>query len=178
MISAVWPLFAENGIYLPPNVRAACGWPRLGGASTKHTIGQCWVTRLSGDNTSEIFISPILENPVEVAAVLVHELIHAADDCRHGHKGPFRRMALAVGLRGPMRSTTPGPELARRLNALCAQIGPYPHARLTDTGNANKQGTRLRKVVCGGCGYAIYTTRLWLNVGTPTCVCGSRMSEV
>ena len=42
-------------------------------------------------------------------------------------------MALAIGLEGKMTATTPGPELAERLNALIAKLGPYPHAKLNAT---------------------------------------------
>ena len=40
----------------------------------------------------EVFIAPTLDGP-NAAAVLVHELIHAALDCQHGHKGPFKKLA-------------------------------------------------------------------------------------
>ena len=110
----------------------------------------------------------------------MHEFIHAVDDCRNGHKGPFRKMALAMGLCGPMRATHPGPELTERLNVLSDQLGPYPHARLDATEIPGKQSTRLIKFVCNRPGhrYSAWTTRMWLDEGTPTCVCGSKMSEV
>jgi hypothetical protein len=177
------PLFDEKGITLPTSLRIACGWPlgrRLGRQGRSHAIGQCFVQKASSDGSSEIFISPELDNGVTVAAVLVHELIHAADDCRNGHRAPFRKMAIGVGLAGPMRATHAGPELRERLNALCIELGPYPHARLDATLVSRKQGTRLIKVVCNraSCRYSVWTTRTWLDLGTPTCVCGSRMSEI
>ena len=107
------PLFDEKGITLPTSLRIACGWPlgrRLGRQGRSHAIGQCFVQKASSDGSSEIFISPELDNGVTVAAVLVHELIHAADDCRNGHRAPFRKMAIGVGLAGPMRATHAGPE--------------------------------------------------------------------
>jgi hypothetical protein len=38
----------------------------------------------------------------------------------------------------------------------------------------------MLKVMCADedCGYNLRTTRQWLNVGTPTCPCGSEMLEV
>jgi hypothetical protein len=176
---SIQPLFTEKGIALPEVVRIACGFPRWSrGAS--HAIGQCWPHRASGDGASEIFISPALDDPIKVAEVLIHELIHAADDCRSGHRGPFRKMAVAVGLNGPMRATHAGPELRERLNALSARLGPYPHSRLDAHQNPGKQSTRLVKVVCNrpSHGYSLWTTRMWLDEGTPTCPCGSRMSQI
>lgn len=172
-------LLWNKGIALPDAVRVACGFPRWSrGAS--HAIGQCWPHRASGDGSSEIFVSPSLDDPIKVSEVLVHELIHAADDCRNGHRGPFRRMAIAVGLQGPMRATHAGPELRERLNAISVQLGPYPHARLDATQNPAKQGTRLVKVVCNrpSHSYSLWTTRMWLDDGTPTCPCGATMSEI
>jgi len=176
------PSFEEENIVLPASFRIACGWPlgrQRGSRGSSHAIGQCWAQRASKDGCSEIFISPELDDPCAVTAVLVHELIHAADDCQHGHRGPFRKMATAIGLCGPMRSTYAGPDLRERLNVLCGHLGPYPHARLDATQVARKQGTRLIKVVCKrtDCGYSVWTTRMWLDLGTPICVCGSGMSE-
>ncbi len=37
--------------------------------------------------------------------VLLHEMIHAAVGIDAGHKGPFKRAAIAVGLAGPMTAT-------------------------------------------------------------------------
>lgn len=171
---------------LPVGIRAATGWP-LGCRPKKHSdrpnthvIGECWASKASQDSTSEIFVSPMLDSGIAVAEVLVHELIHAADDCKNGHRGPFKRMAKAIVLIGPMRATTAGPELRQRLNGICDQLGPYPHAALTPS-LRKKQGTRLVKVVCSRrpvCKYCLWTTRMWLDVGTPTCPCGSAMSEV
>lgn len=177
------PLFEERGIVLPDSFRIACGWPlgrQSGTTGRSHAIGQCFAQRASKDGTSEIFVSPELDKAFSVLPVLVHELIHAADDCVSGHRGPFRKMAITVGLHGPMRSTYAGPELRARLNALSTELGPYPHASLDASQAHKKQGTRLIKVVCDRAshGYSCWTTRMWLDEGTPTCVCGSRMSEV
>jgi hypothetical protein len=175
------PVFRQAGIILPAKVRIAPGWPlnRRAGKKTKsEAIGQCWARRCSADGTSEIFVSPVLDDGVEVGATLIHELIHAVDNCEHGHRGPFRKMALAVGLTGKMRATTAGPELKERLNAVIGEIGPYPHARLDADQAQGKQRTRLVKVICRRCKYAIWTTRMWLDMGTPTCVCGGQMIEV
>jgi hypothetical protein len=176
-------LFEEKGFLFPPSLRVSCGWPlraqRLSRGGS-HAIGQCWPQRASEDGSHEIFISPQIDDPCAVLATLVHELVHAADDCQNGHRGPFRKMAISLGLSGPMRSTCAGPELRERLNVLSSHLGQYPHARLDGTQLNKKKATRLIKVVCerSSCRYAFWTTRMWLDVGTPTCVCGSRMSEI
>jgi hypothetical protein len=143
--------FSGKGIVLPDNLRIACGWPLGGqrnGCGRGHADGQCWPRRASGDGTAEIFVSPELEDVRKVLGVVTHEFVHAADDNRNGHGKPFRNIAIAVGLRGPMRSTFAGPELAERLNASLLDLGPYPHARLDPAQVKRTQGTRLIKVVC------------------------------
>jgi predicted peroxiredoxin len=96
------------------------------------------------------------------------------DDCQHGHKAPFARIAKRVGLEGKMTATHAGKTLAQRLNALAAEIGPYPHASL-DMSQVKKQGTRLIKLVCADCGYTVRTTAKWIEIGLPTCACGEEM---
>jgi hypothetical protein len=178
MTDELRPLFAAAGAPLPPKLRVSCGWPSrralASPTSNSRTIGQCWPTGFSADATPEVFVSPYLADAVEVAAVLVHELIHVFDNCQNGHKGPFRRIALALGLAGKMTATHAGPELVARLNALCAKVGPYPHASL-DASQLKKQSTRMLKVECPDCGYTVRTSALWIEVGLPTCPCGSEM---
>jgi hypothetical protein len=173
--------FAERGVIVPDSLRISCGWPlRRSRSGRSDAISECWARRASDDGACEIFVSPELADPYTVTSVLAHQLVHAADDWCHGHRGPFRRMALAVGLRGPMRSTRPGPELRERLNALCSAVGSYPHARLDPMRAFKRQSTRLIKIVCDrpGHNYSVWTTRMWLDSGTPICPCGSSMSEI
>jgi hypothetical protein len=130
-------------------------------------------------------VSPILANPVEVGAVLVHELVHAAV-ATPGHREPSRSLALKMGLLGPMRSTTASPALRERLNALSQQLGPYPHATLGTPSNATMdapldvpswkpQGTRLLRCACPSCGYIARITQRWIAVGLPVCPCGTSL---
>lgn len=170
------PLFIEAGARIPSNVRISVGWPSVKALTGRNRrIGECWSDKASADGTFEIFISPSVGTGLEAAAILVHELVHAAVGLACGHKGPFRRVALAVGLMGKMTATTAGPALVIRLNAIIAEVGPYPHAKL-DMSQRKKQGTRMVKLECdGGCGYAVRTTQKWIDVGLPTCPCGGTL---
>jgi hypothetical protein len=173
------PLFEDAGAKIPRNTRIACGFPSYAARARKRTsLGECWSKTRSRDETYEILISPVLAEPVSVLDCLVHELVHAAVGVECGHRGPFRRVALAVGLSGPMTATVAGPKLASRLNALAKQLGPYPHAELDASKRGRRQGTRLRKVTCTdpNCGCVLRMTRTWLvTVGPPTCGCGAPM---
>ena len=171
------PMIVEAGGVLPSTLRVSCGWPAKGAFSSKsRRVGECWRPEASADKHTEIFISPCIGEAVEVAGVLAHELIHASGAFNHGKT--FKRIALAIGLEGPMRATKAGPLLTERLNGLVADLGPYPHAVLDSQKRpGKKEGTRLVKVMCAapGCGYTIRTTQKWIEVGFPVCPCGTTM---
>jgi hypothetical protein len=71
-----------------------------------------------------------LSDAVLVLDTLMHELIHAVNDCQNKHGPAFKKMALTLGLKGPMRSAGTGPELLAKLEAIALSLGHYPHARL------------------------------------------------
>lgn len=171
------PHFETHGGSLPAQLRIACGWPASRALGKKHrSLGECWPTAASSDGTVEIFISPYLSCPLTVGATLTHELVHAAVGIEWGHKGAFKRLALAVGLEGSMRSTHAGPGLQERLNAFIAHLGSYPHAALNAAQlRQSKQRTRLLKVVCPTCGYTVRVTQWWLTRGFPVCPCGTEL---
>lgn len=174
------PWFVDVGHPLPAKYRISCGWPsRRALASSKgRSIGQCWSPEASKDATTEMFVSPCLDDAVEVGAVLVHELVHAAVGTQAGHKGAFRAVALQIGLEGKMTATHAGKELTERLNALVTKVGAYPHAELDQSKSPiKKQGTRLVKIVCPACGYTCRTTHKWIDLGLPTCCCGEQMEQ-
>jgi hypothetical protein len=176
MVEKLRPPFRENGYELPTKVRVSCGWPSIRGrAAHISRVGEAWYSHVSADGTSETFISPRLSDPIEVADVLVHEMVHHAVGPGYGHKGPFRRLARAVGLTGKMPATVVGPALRERLHARSAELGPYPHSPITGS-NERRQSTRMLKVVRVQCGCTLRMARCWIDtVGTPTCACSGRM---
>lgn len=178
MVDALRPVFAGHGHPLPERIRVSCGWPSRSALSGKaKRIGEAWSQRCSADGSHETFLSPVLADPIEVGATLVHELVHHAVGVEAGHKGPFRTLALAVGLTGPMRATSAGKDLQERLHALAEVLGPYPHASLSG-GERKRQTTRMLKVTCADCGCIVRMTRQWLDdTGAPTCACGGTMAE-
>lgn len=159
-----------------PEIQVSVGWP--GGGSRRTRIGECWSTSAAGDGVAQVFISPTLEDAPKVLATLTHEMIHAIDDCENGHKAPFKRMALAAGLEGKMTATTAGEVLKAKLKIIADDLGTYPHAALTLSASGTKtQGTRMLKLEAECCGYTVRTTRKWVDLGLPSCPCGSAMVE-
>jgi hypothetical protein len=178
LTDALRPMFLEAGAKIPEKVRATCGWPSKSARPSKNRrIGEAWSDKCSADETYEVFISPCLADPIEVAGVMVHELVHTAVGVEVGHKAPFKRVAQAIGLEGKMTATVVGEGLRVKLEGITAEIGPYPHAVL-DITSAKKQTTRQLKIVCSACGYICRTTAKWIEVGTPTCACGTKMQAV
>jgi hypothetical protein len=86
-----------------------------------------------------MFISPELDQPLEILHMLAHEMVHAIVGTECGHKGEFVKLYKAIGLVKPWTATTPGRELLKTLVIYALQLGPYPHARLNDA-----HGTRGR----------------------------------
>ena len=74
-------MFASLDTPLPVQLRIAIGFTSSGRRS--RNIGECWDNQCSEDRHFEIFIRPDLGEskdlmPMQVAAILGHELVHAA----------------------------------------------------------------------------------------------------
>ena len=158
--------------------RLSCGFP-IGyrgnrvGTAVKTILGQAFDPSISADGTFEVFINPVLDQPVDVLSVLVHELIHVAAGIQCGHRGEFARIARAVGLEGALTATVPGADLRDKLELIAATLGAYPHARI-DPNARKKQSTRLLKLSCTECGWvarvsAMQGNRLGSNSPCPCC---------
>jgi len=177
-INLLRPDFSAVDVEIPEKIHVTCGWPSQGGRpGKKQRIGEAWPPSCSEEGFTEIFINPMLSEALEALDVLVHELVHAAVGCEEGHKGPFRNTAKALGLEGKMTSTKAGETLLVRLREINDLIGFYPHAKLTPKAK-KPQSTRMLKVVCPNCDWAARTSRKWIDLGLPTCACGSKMEEV
>lgn len=165
------------GTELPETVHVSVGFPSKGIRSK--AVGECWHRNASADGAPQVYVHPGIDDPVEVAAILVHELIHACrPDAAHG--AGFRELAVPLGLEGRMTATVAGPALTERLISIVAKIGPYPHPALMGcvVPTGGKQSTRMLKVQCATCDYTVRTTRKWLDVGLPSCPEGDVMELV
>ena len=100
-VAKLTPIFRAIGHEVPP-VKTSIGFPS--GGIRSNAIGQCWARSGAKDKLNHIFISPTLGSAYEAIDTLAHELIHAVDDCVHKHGKEFKAIALAIGMKGPMRS--------------------------------------------------------------------------
>lgn len=96
-------------------------------------IGQCFDTSASKAQRHEMFISPVLDDVVQVLATLLHEMVHAAVGIKHGHRAPFKRVVKALGLAGKVTATfaAEGSECYEYLKGIAEQLGEYPHKAMT-----------------------------------------------
>ena len=120
-------------------------------------IGQChYDYEVTGDAKGKfltnIFISPKLDNAVQVAEVILHELIHTMTK-GHNHKGAFRWISEACGLAFTPKGkghTYALPELTEKLTKIVKQAGKYPHQKWVPNQSYKKQTTRMFKLVSLG----------------------------
>ena len=185
------PMFQGLDAPLPEKIRIAIGFTSTGKRGNR--IGECWDNRCSVDGYFEIFIRPDLSEsedmmPLQVAAILAHELVHAAVGIPAGHGPAFRRVAKGLGLQGKMTATVPGPAFEAAIAPILETAGPLPHGRLKTSSDAlqvpdpgeedeqikttgpKKQTRRHIKCLCRECGYTARTSRKWLDqAGAPHC---------
>lgn len=120
------PLFKDHDAELPESVFVSVGLPHR---STK-AIGQCFKDK-------HVFISPVLSEPADVLATLVHELVHVVVGNKAKHGPAFGKVARAVGLEGKLTETHAGEELKALLVKISDSISfQYPHEALELTRTA------------------------------------------
>jgi hypothetical protein len=166
-------LFAPLNKSLPEKWRVSCSWPssRASGKNAKGVIGQCFDPSASADGTAEMIISMSQDDPIEVLAILAHEMIHAIEGIQAGHGAPFKRTALAIGLTGKMTATIAGDAFKQSVAPIITDLGDYPHAAV-DLTKRKKQTTRMVKMSCSDCGYIARTSRANIEKhGATICPC-------
>jgi len=165
-IEVIRPIFALKRYEIPHDCQISCGFASTGTRS--HHIGQCWSRESSTNERNQIFISPALHEPVEVLDTLVHELVHAVDNCKNNHGKEFKKIALKLGMVGPMRSSGAGPDLKIKLEAIADTLGPYPHGKLKVVHRKAISRSRPR-AKCPTCGFQVPMLKRFLAYGAPIC---------
>ena len=162
------PLFQVSGFPLPDKIRVTCGFPSSKARALHRAIGEHWSPSASASGHHEILISPVMDDPLEVFGILVHELCHAATD-GDGHGREFAKIARALWLEGKLTETKVGDTFAANMGELIKSLGDYPHAKLNVSALRKPQATRMLKAVCPDCGYTIRLSKAWADKGLPVC---------
>jgi hypothetical protein len=119
-------IFVPAGLEVP-KVKVTVGF--LTNRGPKSTvIGECWPAGSTPAQVPFICIHPSLTIRTELLAVLVHEMVHAIDNCESGHRGAFSAIFRQVGLRGRRTESDPSPELLVKLRRISGALGPYPNS--------------------------------------------------
>ena len=174
--------FKPLGVKIP-KYRVSCGFPSKSALARKQKrIGECWSPSASTGDVHEIFVSPLLDDAVEVAQVLCHEMAHAFVGVEHGHKAPFVKACKLLGLEGKPTATVAGPLFVANVKPILKAVGKYPHKRMDPAQAEKKQTTRMLKVVCmtsveDGDAYIVRMSAKALEIGVPTCPCHGNPME-
>ncbi len=169
------PLFAPFDV---KPYRATCGWPSVNGLGTKNRrIGECHSPKSTKAGVCELFISPTLDEPLDVAGCLTHELGHVVAGVEAKHGKDFVKVCKRVGLtNGKPRVVLPGPELSEKLRKIIEKVGHYPHVALVPLMKPKKASNSV-SLECQ-CGCRCTMGIKWLEeVGKPTCACGQVFTE-
>ncbi len=122
------PTFRSAGHEIP-SVHVSIGFTSTGYrfGSKRYTQAMCYARRLSIDGINEIHIAPVVKTAEGVMDLLMHELIHAVLDCRHGHGPEFQKIATDVML-VDSRSMTLKQTMKSMIDQrkLIAQLGRFP----------------------------------------------------
>lgn len=171
------PFFLSNGVSITDKVRVSCALPSNAKRTNFKSVGECFPNTNSADAHFEIFISPVLADPVKVFETLVAMLCHTAKGALN-HGKPYQRVADAMHLlpngtaSARYKSVTHGGAFVAAYQQIIDSLGAYVHAELSAS-VGKKQGTRMLKCVCPSCGYTVRLTAKWAfkhgNLNLPLC---------
>lgn len=160
--------------------RVTCGWPaQMALSPTRKRVGECHGPASSTDGHAELFISPVLAKPIEVAGVLCHEMAHVVAGVKAAHGKGFVRVIRHIGLtQGKPTSADLGPILKARVEKLLSTMGSYPHAAMTPVAKVSIKMKSVTVLECE-CGCRITMSLKMIELyGPPTCACGSELKPI
>ena len=123
---------------LPKIIEPIVSWPKGSNVAIGQYFPKKWTV---GEKVNYIAISPVLNDPLKVLDVLVHEMVHALDVTKN-HGPEFKKVALALGLEGPMRATSASDELVEKLKPIAKKLGDYPHTQMVNLKEEKKSSKK------------------------------------
>lgn len=169
----------SHGYALPDKVKVACGFGP-GARGGKKTAAVCIAPEASTEGITEVFISPVISDPVTALGAVLVMAGHAAGQ---GKGKAFKSFCTAMGLEGKAKEARPNSATEAWLrDDVLPMLGAYPHASIDLSKRDNKQGTRMIKLVCPetkdekGNPYTVRMTKKWLDAyGAPLSPAGCEM---
>jgi hypothetical protein len=128
----------------------------------------------------EIFISPLLDDSLEVAGTVCHELAHIAAGIEARHGPLYKAVCHHVGLtQNKPTQAKPGKHLNEKLAKIIDSLGKYPHQAMAPKLKMVERKPKTLRVECVKCSCPATLQLKWLEIsGLPTCGCGGLMQSV
>jgi hypothetical protein len=168
------PLYEELGVELPVDrIRASAEGFTSAGRRSKRLA-----ETHSVDDILKILVRVDLDRhnrePLELAAIYVHELTHATGI--RGHGSEFKRVIHGLGLLGPahcklVAQATRSPLFCRNVEPILAELGPIPPVWLNLSESSTRfapQKSRRFHVACPSCRFGGDFSRKWLPLALLT----------
>lgn len=170
------PLFAACKL---PSFQITCGWPCRAAMGKRRRIGECHGPKSHPNGIYQLFISPTISEPIEVAGTIVHELVHVAVGVEATHGKQFIRLSQTIGLtKGRPTSASPGTALTDKLRKIVDKVGKYPHVAMVLSVKVVTREPCVISLECD-CGCRITIGRKMLDeFGAPTCSCSGKFQPV
>ena len=172
-------VFSKAG-YSMPKIVTTIGFPSHQAVSqVRRSGGQCWASSVSENGVNFICISPLIRTDVERLDILAHEMAHAVDDCKSGHRGNFVKICNDIGLtKGALSSASAGAALMHVIEQISRELGPCPFTALNYTPRVRKAAKPTHKLECPQYKFACRTSEGDVEVGLPTCACGAKLVDL
>jgi hypothetical protein len=124
------PFFETGGHQIPP-VLLSVGFADDGykPSRKKNTLAICYSKGFSPDGINQIIITPLRTEPLDLLWLLGHELIHAVDDCAHGHGKVFDEIAHSVNYWPNKKATIMDlMKFDEKMAVMAKELGRYPRS--------------------------------------------------
>jgi hypothetical protein len=161
-------LLEDSDVSTKAKIRVSCGFPK----GSRRLASMTTPRGLSGDQTNEIFISPEIDQPVELLERLAIELVNAEFDATGFAKGSPAHYALQrIGVASLKDHRFVG-STAPLFTKMATALGEYPHVAM-NRHELKKDGTRQIKVECTECRAIWRASRQWVDRMSQCPCCGS-----
>ncbi len=152
IVVALFPMLVDEGITPVGNDRGV----RIAIAPLPASkLGVCYSANKSRDGSVNIItLSTAEADPAALVHTLLHELWHAFDDCRSGHRNRWKRWANHIGIE--IRGTdVRGPIAARMVNQALAEVG-VPLSHVVTVYERDKARSSQVRFECPKCGIHVH----------------------
>ncbi len=158
--------------------QVTCGW-----CKNSKAMGETLLASSENEEVSEHFyptaiqIDTKIEDPVDIVAVLAHEMIHAFKNIRT-HGKAFKVWAFKAGFETPVKEYHPTTQLLEVCKEIVIKLGEWPGIAIIPFKKNKKRKPQRGKLFCPDCGFECRAKfQNLIKYGFPTCACGTQLGE-